>query len=104
MNDKTETFAIKSVFGEKAARIPVSSTKSQVGHLVAGAGAIEFAACLWALKHQMIPPTINYVEPDPACDLDYVPNKARSAPLRTILSNSFGFGGQNACLILRQVE
>lgn len=101
MNDKTETFAIRSVFGKLADRVPVSSTKSQVGHLVAGAGAIELAACLWALKCQRVPPTINYSEPDGECDLDCVPNQAREARLQTVMSNSFGFGGQNACIVLR---
>lgn len=104
MNDKTETHAIKVALGEHAARVPVSSTKSQIGHLVAGAGAIECAACLWALRHQMIPPTINYRQPDPDCDLDCVPNTARPANLNVVLSNSFGFGGQNACLALRGFE
>ena len=104
MNDKTETFAIKSVFGDAAYRIPVSSTKSMVGHLVAGAGAIEFGACVLAMEHQLIPPTINYAEPDEECDLDYVPNHARERELHVILSNSFGFGGQNSCLIIKTIE
>ena len=101
MNDVTETRAIKNVFKERAYAIPVSSTKSMIGHLVAAAGAVEFAACVLAMEHRVIPPTINYEVPDPHCDLDYVPNEAREASLNTILSNSFGFGGQNACLVLR---
>jgi len=103
MNDKTETLAIKKVFKEKAYSIPVSSTKSMIGHLVAAAGAVEFSACVMAMKNQIIPPTINYQEADPECDLDYVPNQARDAQLNLILSNSFGFGGQNACLLLRKM-
>ena len=103
MNDRSETFAIKSVFGKDAYTIPVSSTKSMIGHLVAGAGCIEFAACLLAMKNQIIPPTINYEIPDEACDLDYVPNASRDAELNIIQSNSFGFGGQNACLIIKKI-
>jgi 3-oxoacyl-[acyl-carrier-protein] synthase II len=104
LNDKTETFAIKQVCGETAYSIPVSSTKSMIGHFVAGAGAVEFTACVLAMKHKVIPPTINFREPDPECDLDYVPNYAREAPLNIILSNSFGFGGQNACLVLKKLS
>ena len=100
MNDKTETAALKQVFGAHARSLAVSSTKSQIGHLVAAAGAVEFGACVLALSNQVIPPTINYETPDPDCDLDYVPNASREARLDTILSNSFGFGGQNACLVL----
>ena len=103
MNDKTETFAIKTVFKDKAHSLPISSTKSMIGHLVAAAGAVEFAASILALDSQIVPPTINYQEPDGDCDLDYVPNHAREACLNVILSNSFGFGGQNACLIARKV-
>lgn len=101
MNDRTETYAIRTVLGENAYGVPVSSTKSMIGHLVAAAGAIEFITCVLALKYQTVPPTINYEEPDDACDLDYVPNEAREMPLNVILSNSFGFGGQNACLLIR---
>lgn len=102
MNDKNETYAIKSVYGNDAYSIPVSSTKSMIGHLVAGAGSIELAACIMALKDQIIPPTINYEIPDEACDLDYVPNYSRNAKLNIVQSNSFGFGGQNACLIIKK--
>ncbi len=104
MNDRTETHAIKEVMGERVEKIVVSSTKSMVGHLVAGAGAIEFGACLLALRNQKIPPTVNYGEPDSECDLDYCPNVAREAPLSVVMSNSFGFGGQNACLVLGRLE
>ena len=102
MNDRTETLAVREVFGAHADRLAVSSTKSQIGHLVAAAGAAEAGACLLALRHQTMPPTINYVTPDPECDLDVVPNTPRAAPLDTILSNSFGFGGQNACLVFQR--
>jgi len=100
MNDRTETFAIKALFANSILP-PVSSTKSMIGHLVAAAGAVEATACLCALEKQTIPPTINYEEPDPDCDLDYVPNEARNAPLKVVMSNSFGFGGQNSCLLFR---
>lgn len=102
MNDKTETLAIKAVFGERAYSLPVSSTKSMIGHLVAAAGSVEFAACVLAMNHQVLPPTINYEEFDSDCDLDYVPNESRKASLDVILCNSFGFGGQNACLLLKK--
>jgi len=102
MNDRTETLAIKAVFTDSSLP-PVSSTKSMIGHLVAAAGAVEATACLSALKNQTIPPTINYQEPDPDCDLDYVPNESRDAPLKVVMSNSFGFGGQNSCLLFRSL-
>jgi 3-oxoacyl-[acyl-carrier-protein] synthase II len=100
-NDANETQAIKHVFGEHAARVAVSSTKSMTGHALGAAGAIEAAYVALTLHHGIIPPTINYEHADPECDLDYVPNQARSAAVRVALSNSFGFGGANACLAFR---
>jgi 3-oxoacyl-[acyl-carrier-protein] synthase II len=100
LNDKSETAAIKAVFGEKAYQIPVSSTKSMTGHLLGAAGALEAIICIQVLQHQILPPTINYETPDPECDLDYVPNVARSQKVQHIMSNSFGFGGHNATIIL----
>jgi len=99
VNDKVETLAIKQVWGEDAYKIPVSSTKSMMGHLIAAAGATELIFCLLALRDGVIPPTINYETPDPECDLDYVPNVARQWPCQHVLSNSFGFGGQNITLV-----
>ena len=99
LNDKSETIAIKSVFGELAYKIPVSSTKSMTGHLMGASGALEAAICVQILQNQVIPATINYETPDPECDLDYVPNHPRPWKVNRILSNSFGFGGHNACLV-----
>ena len=102
LNDRVETLAIKKVFGERAYKIPVSSTKSCTGHLIAAGGATEFIYCLLAIRDKMLPPTINYETPDPNCDLDYIPNQARSAKCDVTLSNNFGFGGQDVSLIARR--
>lgn len=103
-NDAVETRAIKDVFGESAGRLPISSTKSMIGHAMGAAGTIEAGVCILTLRDQVIHPTINYEFPDPECDLDYVPNHARRAPVRVAMTNSFGLGGQNACLILGLLE
>jgi 3-oxoacyl-[acyl-carrier-protein] synthase II len=104
MADAIETRAIKQVFGKQAYQIPVSSTKSMTGHLLGAAGGIEAVFSILALHHGILPPTINLDNPDPACDLDYVPNKARAAQPQVVLSNSFGFGGVNACLLFRRFD
>ncbi|CCF84498.1 3-oxoacyl-(acyl-carrier-protein) synthase 2 [Nitrolancea hollandica Lb] len=104
LGDKAETTAIKCALGEHAGRVPVSSTKSMIGHLMGAAGAIEAMATVLTIRDQVIHPTINYETPDPECDLDYVPNTARQATVRVALSNSFGLGGQNACLAFSRYE
>ncbi len=104
LNDASETAAIKTAFGEYAGAVPVSSTKSMLGHSLGASGAIEAVAAIKSIQDGVIHPTINYETPDPMCDLDYVPNIARTADVRTVLSNSFGFGGQNACLVIRKYE
>ena len=100
LNDKTETLAIKRVFGERAYRIPISSSKSMCGHSLGAAGALEAAICALVFEHDFLPPTIHYQNSDPECDLDYIPNAGRSASVDYILSNSFGFGGINSALLL----
>lgn len=100
--DIAETQAIKTVFGAYAQRLPISSSKSQLGHLLGAAGAIEAIVSVLAIQHHLLPPTMNLHQPDPACDLDYVPNQARSAPVDVVVSNSFGFGGHNVSLVFRQ--
>jgi 3-oxoacyl-[acyl-carrier-protein] synthase II len=102
LNDLMETTAVKSVFGEGAKTLPLSSIKSMVGHLIGAAGAVEAAALAMTLHQGVLPPTINYTNPDPECDLDYVPNSAREVPVETAVSTSFGFGGQNAALVMKR--
>jgi 3-oxoacyl-[acyl-carrier-protein] synthase II len=101
-NDKLETLAIKRVFGDHAYKLAISSTKSMMGHLLGAAGGVEAAISALAIRHQMIPPTINYETPDPECDLDYVPNTKREAKIEYALSNSFGFGGTNGALLFKR--
>ncbi|MGQ7276511.1 beta-ketoacyl-ACP synthase II [Brevibacillus thermoruber] len=102
LNDQIETLAIKKLFGEKARSIPVSSIKSMTGHLLAGSGSVELIACILALQHQIVPPTINHHQPDEGFDLNYVPNEAQTHRVRTVLNNSFGFGGYNACIVVKE--
>jgi nodulation protein E len=104
LNDPTETAIIKEVFGDRARRIPISSTKSMHGHVMGATSAVELAATVLAVERGVIPPTANYTQPDPECDLDYVPNQAREQPVRVALSNSFAFGGLNAVLLVRRWE
>jgi 3-oxoacyl-[acyl-carrier-protein] synthase II len=103
-NDRIETYAIKRLFGEHAPKLAISSTKSMIGHLLGAAGAVEAGITSLVVERGVIPPTINYETPDPDCDLDYVPNKARKASVRYALSNSFGFGGTNAALLFKKYE
>ncbi len=103
LNDKTETMILKKVFGSKASGIPISSTKSMIGHLIGAAGSVELIATILAMENAEVPPTINYTVPDPECDLDYVPNKARKMPIKIAMKNSFGFGGKNSILIVGKV-
>ena len=102
LNDALETVAIKRLFGDLAYKIPISSTKSMIGHSLGAAGSLDAAACVKTITESMIHPTINYETPDPDCDLDYVPNQARAKDVRVALSNAFGFGGQNACIVFRK--
>ena len=102
LNDPTETRAIKSVFGDHAYHVPISSTKSMFGHAMGASGALEAIVCTQVIQHGWLPPTINYETPDPECDLDYVPNQARQVEVNATLSNSFGLGGQNACLVIKR--
>ncbi len=104
IGDKNETAAIKSVFGDRAKQVAVSSTKSMTGHLLGASGAIETIACLLAIRDSCVPPTVNYEHPDPECDLDYVPNQAREMPVEIAMNNSFGFGGHNAVLVMRKLR
>ena len=102
IGDVAETNAIKTLFGEHAYKIPVSSTKSMIGHLLGAAGAVELIACLGGMEKGFLPPTINYDLPDEACDLDYVPNESREAKIEVALSNAFGFGGHNTSVAIRK--
>ena len=104
LNDTLETVAIKRLFGDRAYQIPISSTKSMIGHSLGASGSLEAVACVKTITEGMVHPTINYQVPDPACDLDYVPNEARKLDAKVVLSNAFGFGGQNACVAFRKVE
>jgi len=104
LNDVVETRAIKTVFGEHAYKLAISSTKSMTGHMLGGAGGIESVFMALAIKNQIIPPTVNLENPDPECDLDYVPNKARETVIRAAISNSFGFGGTNAVVAMKKFE
>ena len=103
LNDKFETMAIKTVLGEQAKKVAVSSTKSMTGHLLGAAGGVELIACLLTIERGIIPPTTNYEYPDPELDLDYTPNKFREKEVNVAISNSFGLGGQHACVVLKEI-
>ena len=102
LNDVAETRAIKNTFGPKAYDIPVSSSKSMTGHMMGATGALETIICALAIRDNVLPPTINYEEPDPECDLDYVPNQARQEEVRVAMTNAFGFGGHNAVIVVKE--
>jgi len=104
LNDKYETMALKTAFGEHARKLAISSNKSMIGHLLGASGAVEFVATVLSIKNDIAPPTINYNDPDPDCDLDYVPNQSRKLPIRAAISNSFGFGGHNATLVAKKYQ
>lgn len=104
LNDKIETLAIKKVLGTSAKKVMISSTKSMTGHLLGAAGGVEFAVCCLTLKDNIVHPTINYEHPDPDCDLDYVPNRSRRAEINVCMSNSLGFGGHNASLVVKKFK
>jgi 3-oxoacyl-[acyl-carrier-protein] synthase II len=102
VGDRAEARVLQLALGDAVGRVPVSSTKSMTGHLLSGAAAVEALACLVAIRHQALPPTVNLDDPDPECDLQHVPHHARAASVRVVASNSFGFGGSNTCLVLRK--
>jgi 3-oxoacyl-(acyl-carrier-protein) synthase len=104
LNDKFETIAIKNAFGSHARKVAISSTKSMIGHLLGAAGAVELIASVYAIVNNIVPPTINLEVPDPECDLDYTPNKAREMQVSAVMSNSFGFGGHNASVIIKKFK
>jgi 3-oxoacyl-[acyl-carrier-protein] synthase II len=104
LNDAVETAAIKRLFGDRAYQVPISSTKSMIGHSLGASGSLEAVASVMTITQSVIHPTVNFQNPDPSCDLDYVPNQARQQDVRVVLSNAFGFGGQNACLVFRRFE
>jgi 3-oxoacyl-[acyl-carrier-protein] synthase II len=104
LNDASETAAVKAVFGKQAYNIPISSTKSMTGHMMGATGVLEVIFCVLAIREGILPPTIHYETPDPMCDLDYIPNKAREKKINTAISNAFGFGGHNAVIAIKAYE